>query len=82
MEKVVKRLPDTALGHAKGYVEFQDGTAFASSTVVPPQIDVKCTGEYKGGDMNIHLTLIFVGIEEDVLKTALDQARSEVLALF
>jgi hypothetical protein len=78
LEAAVHRLPDESLGHAKGYVEFDGGAVFASSTLIPPDIQIRRQGDYHGGKMDINLVLIFADLKRDILIEAITLAGAAV----
>lgn len=71
LEAAVQHLPDESLGHAKGYAEFTGGAVFASTTLIPPDIQIRHQGDYHGGKMDINLVLIFAELDRDVLREAI-----------
>ncbi len=77
IEAVVADLPANSLGHIKGYVDFDSGTVFASSTLVPPGVTLDQRGEYHQGAMQIHLTMIFYNLSQAVMAKALALAVEE-----
>lgn len=73
-----EHLPNTALGHLKGFLEFDSGSVFASSTLIPPEITLRSEGKYSGGDMVLGVTLIFMDLDVEFLSDALSTAAMEV----
>ena len=80
LEEAVAGLPPESLGHAKGYVEHRDGVAFASTTIVPPDITVHRTSNCCGPDEIVHLTLVFADLDTGLLAGALERARARAEA--
>ena len=71
---IAKYLPDKSLGHVKGYAVFDDGTVFGSSTLIPPVVTLHQEGDYRGGGIEVYMTLIFSGLDIDTLRDALEKA--------
>jgi hypothetical protein len=78
LEACAEYLPDTALGHLKGFLEFDKGSVFASSSLIPPEITLRTEGEYNGGDMVLGATLIFMDLDVEFLSDILSRAAMEV----
>jgi hypothetical protein len=74
LKACVGLLPDTALGHLKGFLEFEGGSVFASSSLIPPEITLRTEGEYRGGDMVLGVTLIFMDLDVEFLSDVLSRA--------
>lgn len=72
-----RRLPPDALGHAKAYAEFAGGRSFAFSTVTPAGVTLRNEGHFAGGDCDIGITLIFLGIPRQLLRSILFGAADE-----
>ncbi len=78
IDTVVGHLPENSLGHVKGYVEFEHGAVFASSTLIPPEVIFQKTGEYQGGNMWVNMTLIFSDMSQEVMAAALVMAEGQI----
>jgi hypothetical protein len=78
MNAIIEKLPSDALGHAKFYLEYEGGALFASSTLIPPELNTRHTGEYRGGDIVANVTLIFGDLEQDLISDVLLAARREL----
>ncbi len=78
IDTVVGHLPENSLGHVKGYVEFQHGTVFASSTLIPPEVILQQTGDYQGGNMWVNVTMIFSDLSREVMAAALGMAADQI----
>lgn len=78
MDDVVEHLPENSLGHVKGYVAFQHGAVFASSTLIPPEVTLQQTGDYQGGKMRINVTMVFFDLNREVMAAALEMAGSRM----
>ncbi len=74
---IAKYLPDKSLGHVKGYAVFEDGTVFGSSTLIPPEVTLHQEGNYRGGGIEVYMTLIFSGLEIGTLRHALEKATEQ-----
>lgn len=66
-----ERLPPDALGHAKAFVEFTGGRAFAFSTLTPAGVTIRNEGHYAGGVCEMGITLVFMGLPQPLLRDAL-----------
>ncbi len=77
IDAVVIHLPANSLGHVKGYVEFDGGAVFASSTLIPPEVTLQQTGEYRGGRIWMNVTLVFSDLSREVMAQALELAREK-----
>ncbi len=78
IDACARRFPSDALGHAKAFIEFGGGSIFASSTITSQEITIRTEGNYRGGDMILSVTLIFMGLTVEFLKEVLSQAVAEV----
>lgn len=77
IDAVVAHLPANSLGHVKGYVEFDNGSVFASSTLIPPEVTLQQNGKYRGGGMRMNITLIFSDMGRETMARALELARKK-----
>ena len=78
IDTVVENLPENSLGHVKGYVEFQHGAVFGSSTLIPPEVTIQQTGDYQGGNMWVNVTMIFSDLSREVMAAALGMAADQI----
>jgi hypothetical protein len=78
IDAVAMHLPENSLGHVKGYVEFNHGAVFASSTLIPPKVSVQKTGDYQGGGMWVNVTMIFADLSREVMTAALEMAEGQI----
>lgn len=78
MDAVVVHLPADSLGHVKGYVAFDGGSVFASSTLIPPGVTVQQTGAYHQGEMRINVTMVFSDLSREEMARALEQAGEKI----
>lgn len=78
IDAVVGHLPENSLGHVKGYVEFQHGAVFGSSTLIPPEVILQQTGGYQGGNMRVNVTLVFSDLSREVMTAALEVAGDRI----
>ncbi len=78
IDTIVENLPENSLGHVKGYVEFQHGAVFASSTLIPPEVILQQTGDYQGGNMWVNVTMIFSDLSREVMAAALGMAADQI----
>lgn len=74
-EKVIAQLPEDALGHVKGFAEFDGGEVYVSSTLVPEGINLLAKGEFKGGAITANMVLLFAGLSGGALERALELGR-------
>ncbi len=74
VEMVGQSLSPDYLGHVKGYAAWPGGEAFASTTLIPPEANVRVTGLYPGGPVKIGLTVILVNVPQDAIQSAIDSA--------
>ncbi len=72
----IKLMPKDSLGHIKGYAEFSSGKVFASSTILPADINFKEVGDYEGGPVVVHVAFIFGDLYLDTLNNALENGES------
>jgi hypothetical protein len=74
VETVGENLSPDNLGHVKGYAAWPGGEAFASTTLTPPEVNVRNTGLYPGGPVQIGLTVILINVSLDTIQSAVDSA--------
>lgn len=82
IDALVVHLSGDSLGHIKGYVAFGGGRVFASSALIPPEVSVKQTGEYHGGEMWMKVTLIFFNLSREVMDRAQELAVEKIVRLW
>jgi hypothetical protein len=59
-------------------VEFKHGTVFASSTLIPPEVNLQKTGDYQGGSLRLNVTMIFADLSSEIMAAALEMGRKEI----
>ncbi|HJM83627.1 MAG TPA: hypothetical protein QF720_08585 [Nitrospinota bacterium] len=69
---IIEYMPENSLGHIKGFVEFDGGRVFASSALIPPDINFTNEGLYSGGPINLYMTLIFGDVDQLILTSAMN----------
>jgi hypothetical protein len=74
VETVGQSLSSNGLGHVKGYAAWPGGEAFASTTLTPPEVNVRNTGHYSAGPVQIGLTVILINVPLDAIQSAVDSA--------
>jgi len=75
---VGKNLSPDNLGHIKGYVAWPGGEAFASTTLTPPEVNMRMTGLYAGGPVKIGLTVVLLELPLDAIQSSVDLALGQL----
>ncbi|VAX20015.1 hypothetical protein MNBD_NITROSPINAE04-2720 [hydrothermal vent metagenome] len=77
-QKVVDELPQDALGHVKGFAEFDGGEVYVSSTLIPVEINLSTKGKFKGGAITANMVLVFAELTADIMEQALELGKQKV----